>query len=73
MIVTRPLAQAQLLMQTLESRLATTVHFPVISICETENIAEAKQQFENLTDFQMIIFISANAVHYGIPRIKCRT
>ena len=69
-IVTRPLAQAQLLMQTLESRLATTVHFPVISICEAENIDDAKQHFENLANFQFIIFISTNAVHYGISIIK---
>ena len=69
-IVTRPLAQAQLLMQTLESRLATTVHFPVINICEAENIADVKQQFENIANFQFIIFISTNAVHYGISIIN---
>ncbi len=69
-IVTRPLAQAQQLMETLESRLAKTLHFPVISISTSKNIIEAHRQFQQLSNYQIIIFISANAVHYGIKAAK---
>ncbi|MFK7815470.1 MAG: uroporphyrinogen-III synthase [Gammaproteobacteria bacterium] len=63
-VVTRPLAQAQNILGILEARLAKVVHFPVISICAADNIKSAKQSFNKLTDYQVIIFISANAVHY---------
>ena len=69
-IVTRPLAQAQQLLENLESRLATTVHFPVVAIHQTENIHAVQQQFSNLAKYQTIIFISANAVHHGINLAK---
>ncbi len=69
-VVTRPLAQAQQLMETLEAQLAKTIHFPVIRICEAEDMDSAKHQFKNLSKFQTIIFISANAVHYAVPLIK---
>lgn len=63
-VVTRPLAQAQNILGILEARLAKVVHFPVISICAADNIKSAKQSFNKLADYQVIIFISANAVHY---------
>ena len=69
-IVTRPLAQAQHLLETLESHLATTVHFPVIAIHQTENMNAVQQQFNNLAKFQIVIFISANAVRYAITLAK---
>ncbi len=69
-VVTRPLAQAQQLLETLESHLATTVHFPVIEIQQTENINNVQQQFNNLANFQIVIFISANAVHHAISLAK---
>ena len=69
-VVTRPLAQAQQLMETLEAQQARTIHFPVIKICGIENIDSAKHQFIHLSKFQTVIFISANAVHYALPLIK---
>ncbi len=69
-VVTRPLSQAQQLLETLESHLATTVHFPVIAIHQTENITAVQQQFNNLANFQIVIFISANAAHYAITLAK---
>ncbi|MEJ2114903.1 MAG: uroporphyrinogen-III synthase [Gammaproteobacteria bacterium] len=65
-IVTRPLAQAQNILELLEIHQATVVHFPVISISVTNNIETAKQYFRNLANYQIIIFISANAVHYAM-------
>ncbi len=65
-IVTRPLAQAQNMLELLEARLANVVHFPVISISAADNLESAKQCFSTLADYQVIIFISANAVHYAM-------
>ena len=65
-IVTRPLAQAQNILELLEVQQATVVHFPVISISVSPNIKSAKQLFGNLANYQIIIFISANAVHYAM-------
>jgi uroporphyrinogen-III synthase len=65
-VVTRPLAQAQNILELLEARLAKVIHFPVITICESENIKSAKLCLNRLDDYQLIIFISANAVHYAM-------
>ncbi len=65
-IVTRPLAQAQNILESLEVRLATTVHFPVISISASNNLATTSKHLRNLASYQLIIFISANAVHYAM-------
>lgn len=65
-VVTRPLAQAQNILQQLEVRQAKVIHFPVISICAANNIEIAKQYFENIANHQIIIFISVNAVHHAI-------
>ncbi len=69
-IVTRPLAQAQNILEQLEVNLATTVHFPVLSINAIENISDAQQKFKNLQHYQTVIFISANAVHYAMTCLK---
>ena len=69
-VVTRPLAQAQQLLEALEAQQATTIHFPVLKICEADNIVSAEKQFNNLSNYETIIFISANAVHYAMPILK---
>lgn len=69
-IVTRPLAQAQNIFEQLEARQANVVHFPVISIRDADNIETAKQYFKDLANFQLIIFISANAVHYAMKNAQ---
>jgi uroporphyrinogen-III synthase len=65
-VVTRPLTQAQNILEQLETRLAKVIHFPVITICEAENMASAKQNLNNLDNYSIIIFISANAVHFAM-------
>ncbi len=69
-IVTRPLAQAQNILEALETKLATTVHFPVLSISAIDDTSTAQQKFKNLKIYQAVIFISANAVHYAISCMK---
>jgi len=65
-VVTRPLAQAQNILELLEVRQASVIHFPVISISVSSNIETAKQYFSNLANYQVIIFISTNSVHYAM-------
>jgi uroporphyrinogen-III synthase len=65
-VVTRPLAQVQNMLELLEARLAKVVHFPVISICAAKDMSIPKQYLSHLADYKFIIFISANAVHYAI-------
>lgn len=65
-VVTRPLAQSQNIFELLEARQANVIHFPVISISPANDIDKAKQCFSSIADDQIIIFISANAVHYAM-------
>lgn len=65
-VVTRPLAQAQNIIERLEAQLAKVIHFPVISISTANNLTLAQHSLKKLSDFQLIIFISANAVHYAM-------
>ncbi len=65
-VVTRPLEKAQNILELLEVRQATVIHFPVISISASSNIETAKHYFSNLASYQVIIFISTNSVHYAM-------
>ncbi len=65
-IVTRPLTQAQNILELLESKQAIAVHFPVLSIEPIGDVQSVKEIFKHLKDFDLIIFISANAVHFAI-------
>jgi len=65
-IVTRPMAQAQNIFEILEARQADVIHFPVISISDADDIEHAKQYLSKLTNYHIVIFISANAVHYAM-------
>ena len=69
-IVTRPVAQAQNILESLEVRMASTVHFPVISISASNNLTTTNKYFRDLASYQIIIFISANAVHYSMRTAK---
>lgn len=66
MLVTRASAQAKPLCQLIEQSDGTALHYPMLELSATPNdpsIALAKSQ---LSKYSIIIFISANAVHYGM-------
>ena len=65
-IVTRPLVQAQNLCMQLEARQAKVVHFPVISISPISELDTAKNILQQLDKYNLVIFISANAVNYSM-------
>ena len=60
------MAQAQNIFELLEAHQAKVIHFPVISITDADNVSHAKQCLNDLTKYSIVIFISANAVHYAM-------
>ncbi|MDO6514909.1 MULTISPECIES: uroporphyrinogen-III synthase [unclassified Neptuniibacter] len=68
-LVTRPLHQAQHLIQALRSHGAEPIAFPLLKISPiTEsdtNYSALKQKILDLDNFQHLIFVSPNAVHNG--------
>ncbi len=65
-VVTRPHAQARKICAVLERNQATIVHFPVLSITTVENPEPAKDVLRQLATYDIVIFISSNAVHYAV-------
>lgn len=61
-VVTRPSHQAEALCQSIEALGASALRFPVIEISPSTNTKKLKAQLEHLPNFQLAIFISANAV-----------
>ena len=65
-VVTRPLAKVQNLCMQLEARQAKVVHFPVISIAPLAELESAKKTLQQLANYNLLVFISANAVDYAL-------
>ncbi|CAH9019918.1 uroporphyrinogen-III synthase [Candidatus Nitrosacidococcus sp. I8] len=68
-LVTRPIGQARNLCQLIEKEGGYPLHFPMIRITESENHSEINKTIQSLDTFHWAIFVSANAVKYGIPLI----
>jgi uroporphyrinogen-III synthase len=64
-LVTRPEQQAMPLCRLLEIQGATTLRLPAIEIKALGNRRETAAQLGALTDFDVIIFTSTNAVRFG--------
>jgi len=63
-LVTRPRAQAENLCQLIQSKGGKVIRFPVIEILPTDNLELASQILNSINLFEIIIFISRNAVIY---------
>jgi uroporphyrinogen-III synthase len=73
-LVTRPQGQAADLVAAIETAGGCAIHCPVIAIerlsdSDTAEQQRCKQQFMALDQFQHVIFISTNAVKYGLQWI----
>ena len=66
-IVTRPARQAAGLAQQLAALSATPIVFPAIVILPPSNRGALDAAHAALADFDIAIFVSANAVEYGVP------
>lgn len=74
-VVTRPRAQAKTTAHALEAAGAKTILYPVLDIAplpDAETIAELEKTFslDELKLANAIIFVSANAVEHGMPKLK---
>ena len=66
-IVTRPARQSAGLARQLAALSATPIVFPAIVILPPSNRVALDAAHEHLADFDIAIFVSANAVEYGVP------
>ncbi|MFZ5588270.1 MAG: uroporphyrinogen-III synthase [Pseudomonadota bacterium] len=71
-LVTRPAHQAQRLRELIEARGGQVLLFPVLDIVEAENSATLDDIITRLDEFDIAIFISANAVNQGVSLILGR-
>ncbi len=71
-LVTRPEQQAMPLCRLLEAEGAHTLRLPAIDIKPVGNRRETAAQLGSLTEFDVIIFTSANAVRFGAPLLDQR-
>lgn len=66
-VVTRPIGQAEQLIETLQNAGATAVHFPVIEITTIPEQEKTQALAKQLNTYGITIFISRNAAIYGTP------
>ncbi len=63
-LVTRPEHQSAALIKAIEQAGGEAVSFPVLAIAPSIRLDQAKQKWQQLSGYQWIVFISANAVNY---------
>ena len=68
-LVTRPKAQAQSLLEQINQLGGRAILLPLLDIRAVEHPALLHQQLAHLGDFNLAIFISPNAVQYGMEAI----
>ncbi|MCK5664587.1 MAG: uroporphyrinogen-III synthase [Thiotrichaceae bacterium] len=69
-VITRPAHQTENLQLKLESVCANTILFPLIEIAPPEDLALVKKQLDNLQNYDLVIFVSANAVEQTFNYIE---
>lgn len=69
-LVTRPAAQGQSLMQRIGRAGGTAVHFPTLEIVAAHDNPELEHILANIARFDYAIFISPNAVTHGLERLQ---
>ena len=69
-VVTRPREQAVKLAQRIEQAGGIPLLFPLLEITAVPDTKQLLEQLSRLAQFDLAIFISPNAVHYGIAAIR---
>lgn len=72
-MITRPAHQASALVQGIKIAGGETFLFPTLEILATELTDENKKALQQLDQFDIIIFISPNAVEHGLNHIQANT
>ncbi len=68
--VTRPRAQAAQFARSIEQAGGVPLLFPLLDIAAVQDTRELHEQISRLAQFNLAIFISPNAVRYGIAAIR---
>ena len=68
--VTRPREQAENLVQGIEKLGGACIRFPLLEITPLADVQVLRQFVARLHEFQLAIFISPNAVRYGMEAIR---
>ncbi len=71
-VVTRPRDQAAQLMERIEQAGGVSLLFPLLDIAAVEDTGALYEQIDRLGQFNLAIFISPNAVSYGVTAIRAR-
>lgn len=71
-VVTRPAHQAESLACMIEAEGGRVIRFPVLEIAPIEDPEPALALADQLDDFELAIFISANAVEHGVALVRSR-
>lgn len=69
-VLTRPLQQAEQLAQKIRGLGGVCILFPLLEITPLQNDQPLRELVARLHEFQLAIFISPNAVHYGMQAIS---
>ena len=70
-LVTRPAGQAQQLCAAVAAKGFTVHHLPMLQVVPLAKLApEQQRQVQDLDNYQHLIFVSANAVRYGMDCIE---
>lgn len=69
-VITRPQDQAQTLGKSIQTAGGEAFYFPLIEITGLENYSTFEQTIAQLDQFDLIIFISSNAVQNAMPRMQ---
>jgi len=69
-VVTRPRDQAVQLARSIEQAGGVPLLFPLLDIAAVQDTRELHEQISRLGQFNLAIFISPNAVNYGIAAIR---
>ncbi len=71
-LVTRPIDQAADLARAIDRVGGVPLLFPLLQIGPAENQKTLNDQIARLAGFDLVIFVSPNAVHYGMEAIRAR-
>ncbi|NJN47551.1 MAG: uroporphyrinogen-III synthase [Candidatus Competibacteraceae bacterium] len=71
-VVTRPAQQADNLCRLIEAQGGRAIRFPTLEINPPQNLSPVFALVERLDTYDWAIFISANAVHWGLRWIQSR-
>ena len=71
-VVTRPQGQHESLCQLIDEAGGVSIHYPVLEIVDSPEQEPLVQQFQDLNEFDLIIFISPNAVSRSMNLINAR-